>query len=222
MGKLKGANNAAITQFPSPLSPKKKIKSVEEKIALISDRFRDIMEILGLDLQDESLARTPCRVAKMYVQEVFSGLDINNFPEISFIENKYHSPSKRSNIVFVKVSFTSFCEHHFVPIVGKAHIAYFPKKRLLGLSKIPQLVRYYAQKPQLQERLTGEIATSLASLLETEDVAVVLQAIHFCVLARSVEDMTAEMETHVLSGRFEKDPLLRSEFFSRLPACKRS
>ena len=192
--------------------------STKEKKKLIAEKMGEILTILGLDITNASLAKTPDRIAHMYVEEIFSGLDPEKFPKLTFQEE-----SIPDELILIKnISFVSFCEHHFVPIVGKAHIAYFPKKRLLGLSKIPQLVRYYAQKPQLQERLTGEIATSLASLLETEDVAVVLQAIHFCVLARSVEDMTAEMETHVLSGRFEKDPLLRSEFFSRLPACKRS
>ncbi|HEY4832847.1 MAG TPA: GTP cyclohydrolase I FolE [Waddliaceae bacterium] len=216
MGKLKGANNAAITQFPSPLSPKKKIKSVEEKIALISDRFRDIMEILGLDLQDESLARTPCRVAKMYVQEVFSGLDINNFPEISFIENKYHSPSKRSNIVFVKVSFTSFCEHHFVPMVGEAYIAYLPNKKLIGLSKIPRIVRFFASRPQVQERLNAQIADSLSILLESQDVAVSLTAQHFCVAARGIEDTNGFASTNVLLGKFETDFGIKEEFFEAI------
>src|ERR1700722_15444433 len=139
--------------------------STKEKIKLIAEKMGEILTILGLDITNASLAKTPDRIAHMYVEEIFSGLDPEKFPKLTFQEE-----SIPDELILIKnISFVSFCEHHFVPIVGKAHIAYFPKKRLLGLSKIPQLVRYYAQKPQLQERLTGEIATSLASLLETED-----------------------------------------------------
>lgn len=215
MGKLKPANKAAITQFPSPISSKQKVKTDEEKIALISDRFRDIMEILGLDLQDESLARTPYRVAKMYVQEIFSGLDIDNFPEISFIENKYQQ-GKRSNIVFVKVNFTSFCEHHFVPMVGDAYIAYLPNKKLIGLSKIPRIIRYFASRPQVQERLNAQIADSLSILLESQDIAVSLTAQHFCVAARGIEDANGFASTNVLLGKFETDPSIKQEFFEAI------
>ena len=218
VGKLKRPKNAAITQFPSPISSKQKKKTDEEKIALISDRFRDIMEILGLDLQDESLARTPYRVARMYVQEVFSGLDINNFPEISFFENKYHR--KRSNIVFVKVSFTSFCEHHFVPMIGEAYIAYLPNKKLIGLSKIPRIVRFFARRPQVQERLTAQIADSLAILLESQDVAVSLTAQHFCVAARGIEDTNSFASTNVLLGKFETDLAVKQEFFEAIQRKK--
>jgi GTP cyclohydrolase I len=216
MENLEHSNKAAITRFPYPMTSEQNIKSDEEKIALISDRFRDIMEVLGLDLQDESLARTPNRVAKMYVQEVFAGLDINNFPEISFIENKYHSLDKRSNIVFVKVSFTSFCEHHFVPMIGEAYVAYLPNKKLIGLSKIPRIVRYFARRPQVQERLTAQIADCLAILLESEDVAVSLTAQHFCVAARGIEDTNGFASTNVLLGKFETDSGVKQEFFEAI------
>ncbi len=179
--------------------------------------MRDILSILGLDPSDPSLAETPSRIAKMYVDEVFTGLEPENFPTPTF--QKENLPKE---LVLVKnISFVSFCEHHFVPIIGKAHVAYFPNQMLLGLSKIPRIVRYFAKRPQLQERLTAQIANSLASILQTDDVAVALQAIHFCVIARGVEDMSAEMETHVLKGQFETHPSLRAEFFSRLPLIEK-
>jgi len=191
--------------------------SPEIKKKIIAEKVRDILEVLGLNIEDPSLAETPNRIAKMYVEEIFAGLDPEKFPKFVFQEEDVSN-----ELVLVKnISFVSFCEHHFVPIVGKAHIAYFPKKRILGLSKIPRLVRYFAGRPQLQERLTLQIADSFASLLETDDVAVALQAIHFCVMARGVEDMTAEMETHVLKGRFEKELNLRSEFFIRISGGNR-
>jgi len=196
----------AHTRFPSPIVPSKLTE--EEKIALIAEKFAAIMEILGLDLTDESLKKTPYRVAKMYVREVFSGLDAGNFPEPSFIPNQ-----SEGGMVLVKVSFTSFCEHHFVPMRGTAHVAYLPNKRLIGLSKIPRIVRYFAKRPQVQERLTAQIADALALLLETEDVAVSCVAEHFCVIARGVEDAESHTVTNVLKGEFEKNDSLRREFF---------
>src|SRR5262249_24101403 len=159
--------------------------SNEEKIAYIATRFREIMEVLGLDLSDASLSRTPERVAKMYVNEIFSGLDPSQFPSISFIDDDYKHAG-RSNMIFMKVNFCSFCEHHFVPMIGTAHVAYVPFRKLIGLSKIPRLVRFFANRPQVQERLTAQIADSLAILLETEDVAVSLKAEHYCIKARGI------------------------------------
>lgn len=185
----------------------------DEKKKRISEKMYEIMSILGLDLNDPSLAGTPNRIAKMYVDEVFSGLDPEQFPLLTFQEEDIPG-----ELVLVKnISFVSFCEHHFVPIVGKAHVGYFPNRKLVGLSKIPRIVHYLAKRPQVQERLTAQIADTLALHLETEDVAVSLQAIHFCMIARGVEECTTSMETHVLKGRFESDPSTRSEFFSRLP-----
>lgn len=184
----------------------------EEKIAFIAERFREIMEVLGLDLSDESIERTPYRVAKMYVDEIFSGLDINNFPEISFMKNHYHN-EERGNIVFVKVHFTSFCEHHFVPMNGVAYVAYLPYKKLIGLSKIPRIVKFFSQRPQIQERLTAQIADSLATLLETENVAVSITAQHFCVAARGIGDRNSHTTTNVLRGQFHKETIYRQEFF---------
>lgn len=168
----------AITNFPSPLHAHPPILSEQEKIDLIADRFKDIMEALGLDLNNDSLSRTPQRVAKMYVKEVFSGLNPDKFPPMSFFEHDFDH-DHRGNTVFVKVGFTSFCEHHFVPMTGFAYVAYVPKKKLIGLSKIPRIVRFFAKRPQLQERLAAQIADSLSLLLEIEDVAISITANHF-------------------------------------------
>ncbi len=185
----------------------------EEKKRLIAEKMRDVMTILGLDLNDPSLAGTPNRIAKMYVDEIFSGLNSEQFPMLTFQEENIPD-----ELVLVKnISFVSFCEHHFVPIVGKAHVGYFPHRKLLGLSKIPRIINHFARRPQVQERLTAQIIESLALHLDTQDVAVSLQAIHFCIIARGIEDSTASMETHVLKGRFESDPAVRAEFFSRIP-----
>lgn len=203
---------AAITNFPSPICLAKSSLNAEEKIDYIAERFRDIMEILGLDLTDDSLARTPYRVAKMYVNEIFSGLDTENFPPISFIEDQFQHNNKGS-MVFVKVNFHSFCEHHFVPMNGTAYVAYIPNGKLIGLSKIPRIVRFFACRPQVQERLNAQIADSLAILLNTENVAVSLAAQHFCIMARGIEDTESHTITNVLRGDFNKDPAVRREFF---------
>jgi GTP cyclohydrolase IA len=206
---------AATTRFPSPLTGEINAKTEEEKIAYIEERFREIMEALGLDLNDDSLCRTPYRVAKMYVKEIFSGLQVENFPDVSFMEDNYHYEGK-SNIVFLRVHFTSFCEHHFVPMIGHAYIAYLPKGKLIGLSKIPRIVKYFAKRPQVQERLTAQIADSLATILETEDVAVSITAQHFCVIARGVEDQNGHTTTNVFRGKFGEEGLLRNEFYEAL------
>ena len=202
----------AVTNFPSPIAKQKNTLSDQEKIEIITDRFRDILETLGLDIHDHSIAKTPQRIAKMYVQEVFSGLDANNFPSISFFEGEFNQQSK-SNMVLVKVGFTSFCEHHFVPMNGIAHIAYLPDKQLIGLSKIPRIVRFFAKRPQLQERLSAQIADCLALLLANEDVAVSIAAYHYCVLARGIEDEQSHTITNVLRGQFNTSEALRREFF---------
>ncbi|WP_237753494.1 GTP cyclohydrolase I FolE [Candidatus Protochlamydia amoebophila] len=202
----------SITNFPSPIRRHQKRLSDQDKIKLIAEHFKAIMETLELDVEDESLARTPERVAKMYVNEIFSGLDEENFPEISFFKDEIHHEHK-ANMVFVKVGFTSFCEHHFVPMSGFAYVAYIPTNQLIGLSKIPRLVRYFAKRPQLQERLTAQIADSLALLLNTEHVAVSLTAIHSCVQARGIQDECSHTITNVLRGQFGADGNLRREFF---------
>lgn len=201
----------AVTHFPSPTSLAKPL-SDEKKMEIIADRFKDILEVLGLDLTDESIARTPQRIAKMYVKEVFYGLDPNNFPSISFFEEEFHHEHK-TNMVFVRVGFTSFCEHHFVPMTGIAYVAYLPKKQIIGLSKIPRIVRYFASRPQLQERLTAQIADSLAILLESDDVAVSIMAYHYCVIARGIEDEHSYTITNVLRGEFDCNEQIRRDFF---------
>ena len=202
----------AVTHFPSPILKQKERRSNEEKKHLIAEHFRQIMEILGLDLTDDSLIKTPERIAKMYVEEIFSGLDEANFPSVSFFKDEMHHEHK-PNIVFIKVGFTSFCEHHFVPMMGFAYVAYLPGEKLIGISKIPRVVRYFASRPQLQERLTAQIADSLAILLESNDIAISIHARHFCVMARGVQDENSEMISNVLRGQFSSNEQLRREFF---------
>lgn len=203
---------AAKTRFPSPILDQKPDLTDEEKIEIIAKNFQNIMEVLGLDLTDDSLVRTPYRIAKMYVKEIFSGLDPLNFPQISFFKDEYHHEHK-PHMVLVKVGFTSFCEHHFVPMNGTAYVAYLPEDKLIGLSKIPRIVRFFSKRPQVQERLTAQIADCLALLLNTDNVAVSITANHYCVIARGIEDETGRTITNVLRGQFDSDENLRREFF---------
>jgi GTP cyclohydrolase I len=184
-------------------------KEKKEKIAF---HIGKILETLGLDINDPSVAKTPFRVAKMYVDEVFSGLNPETYPEISF-----HSENVKNEVILVKnISLISFCEHHLVPMIGTAHASYLPSSGVLGLSKIHRIMRFYAKRPQLQERLTLQIAEKLQEELKTEDVAVAIRMKHLCVIARGVEDHSSEVETHVLKGVFEFDPTIRREFFLRI------
>lgn len=208
-------DRASVTQFPSPLLPHRSEMSDEEKIDYIAERFREIMEVLGLDLNDESLAKTPYRVAKMYVNEIFSGLDTDNFPQISFIEDAY-TFNQKASLILVKVNFFSFCEHHFVPMNGTAYVGYIPNGKLIGLSKIPRIVKFFASRPQVQERLSAQIADSLAILAGTEDVAVSLTAQHYCIIARGIEDVESTTTTNVLRGVFDRDATRRQEFFEAI------
>lgn len=210
--KVKNSTNPAITNFPSPIIPLKTPLSDQEKIDIIASRFKDILEVLGLDLNNDSIAKTPYRIARMYVNEVFSGLDLETFPEISFFKDELHHEHK-PNMVFVKVGFTSFCEHHLVPMSGIAYVAYLPGKHLIGLSKIPRIVRFFAKRPQLQERLTAQIGDSLAVLLNTDNVAVSIVAHHYCVIARGIEDENSHTITNVLRGEFHANESLKREFF---------
>lgn len=185
--------------------------SDDEKRQRIETHMRDIMETLGLDLSDDSLCDTPKRIAKMYVEEVFSGLDYRNFPKISVIENKMkvEQPVQVSNI-----NLTSTCEHHFVTIDGSASVAYVPKNKVIGLSKINRLVGFFAQRPQVQERLTQQVMVALQALTGSEDVAVAINATHYCVKARGIRDTNSYTRTTSLGGAFKSDPMLRNEFFS--------
>jgi GTP cyclohydrolase I len=180
------------------------------KMELIENKFHDIMEILGLDLSDESLKDTPKRVAKMYVKEIFSGLKPENKPSATLFENKF-----KFNDMLVERDITiySYCEHHFVPIIGKAHIAYFPKNHVIGLSKLNRIAQYYAKRPQVQERLTIQIANDLKETLQTDDVAVVIDADHLCVASRGVQDINSSTVTSNYSGKFLNNEIKR-EFLS--------
>ena len=181
----------------------------ELKVELIEKYFREIMLVLGLDLTDDSLKGTPRRVAKMYVKEIFSGLDPKNKPIAKLFENKY----KYSEMLVEKdISFFSNCEHHFVPIHGKAHVAYISNGDVIGLSKINRIVHYYAKRPQVQERLTVQIANELKEALGTEDVAVIIDAHHMCVSSRGIKDTNSATVTSFYGGKFETDEQKRNEF----------
>jgi len=182
----------------------------EEKIKLISGHYKEIMKILGLDLSDDSLKDTPQRVAKMYVNEIFSGLNPKNKPEITLFENKYHY---NEMLVEKNISLNSYCEHHFVPIVGKAHVAYISSGKIIGLSKINRLVNYYAKRPQVQERLTIQIAEGLKKVLDTKDVAVMIDATHFCLSSRGIKDVASSTITTNYSGKFLNEQT-KNEFLS--------
>ncbi|MCO5273817.1 MAG: GTP cyclohydrolase I FolE [Flavobacteriales bacterium] len=174
-----------------------------EKIAAIRHHFARIMEVLGLDLTDESLRETPQRVAKMFVNEVFSGLDDRNFPSITTFPNTY---GYGEMLVERNISLHTFCEHHFLPIIGKVHVAYFPGEKVIGLSKLNHIVKHFARRPQVQERLTVQIAEGLQRVLGTEDVAVYVEADHLCVAARGVEDTKSSTVTNYYGGKFREPP----------------
>ncbi len=182
--------------------------SDETKIDLIQEKFREIMDILGLDLTDDSLRGTPYRVAKMYVKEIFSGLNPANKPDIKLFENKYQY---NEMLVEKNITFYSNCEHHFVPIIGTAHVAYISNGHVIGLSKLNRIVQYFAKRPQVQERLTMQIANELKRVLKTEDIAVLIDAKHLCVSSRGVEDVNSSTVTAEYSGAF-KNMETRNEF----------
>ncbi|WP_415063216.1 GTP cyclohydrolase I FolE [Bdellovibrio sp.] len=181
----------------------------EEKIEKISEKFSDIMETLGLDLSDDSLRETPRRVAKMYVNEVFGGLDAKKFPKMTVIDNKMNYDQM---IVVQSITCLSFCEHHFLPIHGHATVAYIPNKKVIGLSKINRVVQYFSRRPQVQERLTKQIADCLQYILETEHVAVHINASHYCVIMRGIEDTGSTTSTADLRGHFKTRLETRDEF----------
>ena len=181
------------------------------KIEKIEEKFRDIMSIMGLNLEDDSLSETPKRVAKMYVNEIFWGLDYDAFPKCTTVENKMRYDEM---VVERNVSVQSNCEHHFVVIDGLATVAYVPKDKVLGLSKINRIVEYFSKRPQIQERLTEQIFHALQFILETEDVAVMIDAQHYCVKSRGVEDTGSSTITSRLGGGFKTDPAARAEFLN--------
>lgn len=185
--------------------------SRDEKYRRIRDNFRNITETLGLDLTDDSLCETPHRIAKMYVDEIFGGLDYGQFPRISVIENKMQVEEM---VRVDDIDLVSTCEHHFITIDGTARVAYIPGERIIGLSKINRIVRFFAQRPQVQERLTQQILVALQTLLETDDVAVTINAVHYCVKSRGVMDSNSSTRTTALGGVFKENPATRGEFLA--------
>ncbi|USD66993.1 GTP cyclohydrolase I FolE [Vibrio sp. SCSIO 43136] len=199
----------ALTErsLETPLIPNE--MTSEQKYQRIKGLLTEMVGVLGLDLTDDSLAETPHRIAKMYVNEIFSGLDYANFPKISVIENKMGVDE------MVKVSdinLTSTCEHHFVTIDGMAKVAYLPDSKVIGLSKINRIVRFFAQRPQVQERLTQQILVAIQTLTETQNVAVTIDATHYCVKSRGVMDVNSSTSTTALGGVFKTDAQTRAEF----------
>ena len=190
------------TSIDTPLRADAFELSDEDKIEQIALHFGQIMDVLGLDRTDDSLQGTPRRVAKMYVKEIFSGLNPANYPDIKLFENKY---KYQQMLVEKNILFYSNCEHHFVPIIGKAHVAYISSGKVIGLSKINRIVQHFAKRPQVQERLTVQIAEALRKALETDDVAVVIDATHLCVSSRGVKDVNSSTVTSHFSGQFNEE-----------------
>jgi GTP cyclohydrolase I len=190
------------TSIETPVNTEYLNKSDAEKMVKIQHHFKEIMETLGMDLSDDSLKGTPGRVAKMFVKEIFSGLIPKNMPDMSLFENKF---GYKEVLLEKNITVQSFCEHHFLPIIGKAHIAYKPGDKVIGLSKLNRIVDYYSRRPQVQERLTRQIAETLRQVLETDSVAVYIEAVHFCVQARGIEHQGCTTVTSYFGGDFKKE-----------------
>ncbi len=205
------------TSFETPLREDAFEMDDDLKIELIEKHFKEIMHIMGLDLSDDSLKGTPHRVAKMYVKEVFSGLNPKNKPVAKLFENKY---KYNEMLVEKDITFHSHCEHHFVPIYGKAHVAYISNGDVIGLSKINRIVQYYSKRPQVQERLTMQIGNELKEALGTQDVAVIMDAYHMCVSSRGVQDTNSSTVTSFYSGKFQHDEQTRLEFLKYIELKK--
>lgn len=191
-----------LTSLETPLKEDAFDLSDDEKIERIQDHFKSIMDILGLDLTDDSLKGTPYRVAKMYVKEIFSGLNPANKPKMALFDNKYQY---NEMLIEKNILLQSTCEHHFLPIYGKAHVAYIANGKVIGLSKINRLVQHFAKRPQVQERLTMQILKDLQAVLETEDVAVYIDAKHMCVSTRGIKDISSSTITSAYGGKFEHE-----------------
>ena len=200
----------ASTGIETPMKPDAFKLSDDEKMKKIQFHFTEIMETLGLDLNDDSLKGTPQRVAKMYVKEIFSGLNPSNKPKIALFENKYQY---KQMLVEKDITFYSNCEHHFVPIFGKAHVAYISNGKVIGLSKLNRIVQYFAKRPQVQERLTVQIAHELQTILQTKDVAIIIDAKHLCVSSRGVQDINSATVSSFYGGKFEEEAT-RQEFLN--------
>lgn len=186
--------------------------SKQEKTEHIQFHFSKIMQVLELDLTDGTFEDTPRRVAEMYINEIFSGLDPDNFPEMTAFENSY----EYSGMLIEKdITLFSYCAHHFVPIIGKAHVAYYPSEKVVGLSKINRLVHHFARRPQVQEKLTMDIVNALEDALETDDIAILIEADHLCVASRGVKDTNSTTQTSYYGGKFEEAER-RQEFLSSI------
>ncbi|NBV14098.1 MAG: GTP cyclohydrolase I FolE [Sphingobacteriia bacterium] len=209
---LEMGDQHASGAMDTPLRPDAFELSNAEKVKRIESHFREIMLTLGLDLTDDSLSGTPYRVAKMYVEEIFSGLDPEQEPKIALFENKYNYDQM---LVEKDITLYSNCEHHFVPIVGKVHVAYYSTGHVIGLSKIHRVVKYFARRPQVQERLTAQIANYISRILNTPDVAVVVDATHLCVSSRGIEDHTSSTVTASYQGKFQEEAI-KNEFLRYL------
>ena len=205
-------DNHVATSIETPMREDAFVLSDAEKIAKIESHFREIMLTLGLDLTDDSLRGTPKRVAKMYVEEIFNGLNPANEPKIALFENKF---GYNEMLIEKNISFYSNCEHHFVPIMGKTHIAYISSGQVIGLSKLNRIVQYFAKRPQVQERLTMQIAKYLQKVLKTEHVAVFIDAKHLCVSSRGVKDDATSTITTYYGGKFQEESTKR-EFLDSL------
>lgn len=201
-----------LTSIKTPMLSTAFDKSDVQKIDEIAIHFQAIMETLGLDLADDSLQGTPYRVAKMYVQEIFSGLNPANKPKIALFENKYQY---NEMLVEKNISFYSNCEHHFVPIMGKAHVAYISNGKVIGLSKLNRIVQFFSKRPQVQERLTVQIGEELKKVLGCKDVAIIIDAKHLCVSSRGIKDESSATVTSFYSGKFLEEAT-KNEFFKYL------
>jgi len=205
-------DNHQMTSAETPLRADAFEKTDAEKMQTIEKHFHIIMEEMGLDMTDDSLSGTPHRVAKMFIQEIFSGLDPKNKPKMSVFENSYHYDKM---LVEANISFNSTCEHHFLPIVGKAHIGYVSSGKVIGLSKLNRIVDYYSRRPQVQERLIMQIFNELKTVLETDNVIVVMEATHLCVSSRGIKDESSYTSTIQYGGVFnEKEN--RNDFFNMI------
>lgn len=209
-------DNHVFANLYTPLRPDAFELSDDLKIDRIEEHFREIMTILGLDLTDDSLKGTPRRVAKMYVNETFKGLNPANKPSTTLFDNKYQY---NQMLVERDITVQSYCEHHFVPIIGKAHVAYISSGKVIGLSKLNRIVQYFAKRPQVQERLTMQIADELKRALQTDDVAVVIDAAHLCVSTRGVNDTASSTLTAAYSGKFEEEAT-KQEFLNYVGMAK--
>ena len=203
-----GDNHISTSDF-TPIRDDAFDKSDDEKISIIQEHVRAIMDTLGLDLTDDSLRGTPKRIAKSYVNELFSGLNPNNKPKASTFDNKYNYEEM---LVAKAITLYSTCEHHFLPIVGKAHVAYISNGNVIGISKINRIVEYYAKRPQVQERLTNQIVKELKKALNTDDVACVIDAKHLCVNSRGIKDVSSSTVTSEFGGKFKFDSSTKEEF----------